>query len=153
MPIIGEGYSVKIVTFVFRTVRIPRRGKIQVPHMNDSTKNRVDTIVRAMQDKKASGIVSLDLSVLGGGAVCDAFVVCDADSTTRTAAIAAGVEEATGRELGERPWRVQGREQALWIAMDYGDVMVHVFQTELRDFYRLEELWGDALRAEHTSED
>lgn len=121
--------------------------------MNENTRKLIDTIVRAMQDKKAAGIVSLDLNVLGGGSVCDAFVICHAASTTQVAAIADGVGEATERELRERPRRVQGTDNALWVAMDYGDVMVHVFEAEMRDFYRLEELWGDAPRADYTSEE
>lgn len=119
--------------------------------MNDNTKNLTETIVRAMQDKKAAHIVSLDLSSLDG-TVCDTFVVCNAESTTQVGAIAAGVEEGTVKALGEKPWRVQGLDNALWVAMDYGDVMVHIFQTEMRDFYRLEELWADAPATEHTSE-
>lgn len=120
--------------------------------MNENTGNLTDAIVRAMQDKKASRIVSLDLSALDG-TVCDTFVICQAESTTQVAAIAAGVEEGTVRELGERPWRVQGLDNALWVAMDYGDVMVHIFQSEMRDFYRLEELWADAPAASYTSEE
>lgn len=119
--------------------------------MNDSTKTLTDIIVLAMQDKKAAHIVSLDLSSLDG-TVCDTFVICNADSTTQVAAIAAGVEEKTVGELGEKPWRVQGLDNALWVAMDYGNVMVHIFQTEMRDFYRLEDLWADAPAAEYTNE-
>lgn len=119
--------------------------------MNDNTETLIRTVVRAMQDKKAARIVSLDLSALDGS-VCDAFVICSADSTTQVAAIAGGVEEGTVRELGERPWRVQGLDNALWVAMDYGNVMVHVFQTEMRDFYRLEELWADGTLAAYDSE-
>ena len=91
------------------------------------------TIIRAIQDKKGKNIVSLDLSKIDG-AICSCFIVCNADSTTQVAAIAAG----------EKVWRVEGQQNALWIAMDYVDVVVHIFQTELREFYKLEELWADA---------
>ena len=67
-----------------------------------------------------------------------------ADSTTQVAAIAAGIEEQVLETLGEKVWRVEGQQNALWIAMDYVDVVVHIFQTELREFYKLEELWADA---------
>ena len=96
----------------------------------------IDTIVGAIEDKKGKNIVSLDLSGFDG-AICSAFVVCNADSTTQVAAIAAGIE-------GEKLWRIEGQQSALWIAMDYVDVVVHIFQTDLREFYRLEELWADA---------
>lgn len=101
------------------------------------------TIIRAIQDKKGKNIVSLDLSKIDG-AICSCFIVCNADSTTQVAAIAAGIEEQVWETLGEKVWRVEGQQNALWIAMDYVDVVVHIFQTELREFYKLEELWADA---------
>lgn len=119
--------------------------------MNDNTQKLTDVIVRAMQDKKAEGIVAMDLSGLDG-TICDRFVICQAESTVQVGAIAAGVEEATTRELKDKPWRIQGMDNALWVAMDYGDVMVHVFQSEMRDFYRLEELWADAPSTKYNSE-
>ncbi len=99
----------------------------------------IETIVGAIEDKKGKNIVSLDLTGFDG-AICSKFVVCNADSTTQVAAIAAGVEE----KVLEKVWRIEGQQNAFWIAMDYVDVVVHIFQTELRDFYRLEELWADA---------
>ncbi|WP_410062143.1 ribosome silencing factor [Alistipes putredinis] len=101
------------------------------------------TIIRAIQDKKGKNIVSLDLSKIDG-AICSCFIVCNADSTTQVAAIAAGIEEQVLETLCEKVWRVEGQQNALWIAMDYVDVVVHIFQTELREFYKLEELWADA---------
>ncbi len=106
-------------------------------------KRLIETIVGAIEDKKGKNIVSLDLSGFDG-AICSAFVVCNADSTTQVAAIAAGIEEKVQESLGEKVWRVEGQQSALWIAMDYVDVVVHIFQSELREFYRLEELWADA---------
>ena len=92
----------------------------------------IETIVGAIQDKKGKDIVSLDLSGFDG-AICSHFVVCNADSTMQVVAIADGVEEA-----------VEGKQTGLWVAMDYMDVVVHIFTTELRSFYKLEELWADA---------
>lgn len=103
----------------------------------------IETIVEAIEDKKGKNIVSLDLTGFDG-AICSHFVVCNADSTTQVAAIAAGVEERVQERLGESVWRVEGQQNAFWIAMDYTDVMVHIFLTELRDYYKLEELWADA---------
>ncbi len=110
------------------------------------------TIVKAAQDKKARNIITLDLTGFDG-AICDTFVVCNADSTTQVEAIARGIEEATETELKEKPWRVEGITNAVWVAMDYGNVMVHIFQTELRDFYKLEQLWADAPLTKHESEE
>lgn len=103
----------------------------------------IDTIVSAIQDKKGKRILSLDLSGFDG-AICSAFVVCSADSTTQVEAIAGGVEQKVLEKLGEKVWRVEGLGNSVWVVMDYGDVMVHVFQTETRDFYKLERLWADA---------
>ncbi len=103
----------------------------------------IETIVSAIEDKKGKNIVSLDLSGFDG-AICSRFVVCNADSTTQVAAIADGVEEKVLEVLGEKVWRVEGKQTGLWVAMDYVDVVVHIFQSELRDFYKLEELWADA---------
>ena len=103
----------------------------------------IETIVEGIQDKKGKDIVSLDLTGFDG-AICSHFVVCNADSTTQVCAIADSVEEAVYLKLGENPWRVEGKQTGLWVAMDYVDVVVHIFLTELRDVYRLEELWADA---------
>jgi len=103
----------------------------------------IETIVGAIEDKKGKDIVSLDLSGFDG-AICSTFVVCNADSTTQVAAIADGIEEKVRETLGEKVWRIEGQQTALWIAMDYVDVVVHIFTTGLREFYKLEELWADA---------
>ncbi len=103
----------------------------------------LETVIEAIKDKKGQNIVSLDMSGMDG-AICSHFVICNADSTTQVAAIAAGVEEEVERALKTRVWRVDGAANALWIAMDYFDVVVHVFQTEMRGFYKLDELWADA---------
>ena len=103
----------------------------------------IGAIVEAMDDKKGKGIVSLDLSGFDG-AICSHFVVCHADSTTQVDAISASIEVKVFEVMHEWPVRVEGRQNAFWVAMDYTDVIVHIFQTELREFYRLEELWADA---------
>lgn len=103
----------------------------------------IETIVGAIRDKKGKNIVSLDLTGFDG-AICSYFVICNADSTTQVAAIAANVEKEMEEKTGEKVWRVEGLDNSLWVVMDYTDVMVHIFQTELRDFYKLEELWADA---------
>ena len=106
----------------------------------------IETIVGAIEDKKGKNIVSLDLSGFDG-AICSRFIVCNADSTTQVGAIAAGIEEKVLEVLGEKVWRIE------WIAMDYVDVVVHIFQTELRGFYRLEELWADAPMTKYEYEE
>jgi ribosome-associated protein len=103
----------------------------------------LETIIEAVKDKKGKNIVSLDMSAMDG-AITSHFVICNADSTTQVAAIAAGIEQEVEQKLGTKVWRVDGAANALWIAMDYFDVVVHIFQTEMRAFYKLDELWADA---------
>ncbi|MDR2894325.1 MAG: ribosome silencing factor [Alistipes sp.] len=112
----------------------------------------LETIIEAIKDKKGKNIVSLDMSGMGG-AICNSFVICNADSTTQVGAIAAGIEEAVEKQLKTRVWRVDGAANALWIAMDYFDVVVHIFQTEMRGYYKLDELWADAPATKHEYED
>lgn len=103
----------------------------------------VETIVEAIDNKKGENVVVLDLRDFEG-AIARYFVICNAESTIQVGAIAGGIEDEVREKMGEKVWRVHGLENSLWVAMDYGDVMVHVFQTGMRDFYRLEDLWADA---------
>lgn len=96
----------------------------------------------AMLDKKANNVVKYDLRPLGT-ALTDYFMICDAESTTRVSAIADNVIEKM-KELGRRPLRMQGLENNFWIILDYGDIIVHIFLTPYREFYRLDDLWADA---------
>lgn len=112
----------------------------------------INTIVGAIQDKKGKNVVSLDLTGFDG-AICSHFVICNADSTTQVAAIADGIEEKVFEELHEKVHRIEGMNNAVWVAVDYIDVVVHIFQTELRDFYRLEQLWADAPHTEYPYEE
>jgi ribosome-associated protein len=103
----------------------------------------IDIIVNAMDDKKASNIILMNLNKLEKS-VCNAFVICNADSGTQVRAIADNVQEETIKQLNVNAWRRQGDENALWIILDYGTVVVHVFRTEAREYYSLESLWADA---------
>jgi len=97
-------------------------------------------------DKKASDIVVLDLRGILGYA--DYFVICSGNSDRQTKAIHDGIHEGLKKEHGQLPRRVEGLPQATWILMDYVDVVVHVFTPEVREYYRLEQLWGEAPRRE-----
>lgn len=109
----------------------------------EQTESLVNTIVRGIQEKKGSNIVVADLSAIDG-AICRNFVVCQGNTPTQVEAIAESIGDMARQQLHERPTRVAGLERALWVAMDYGDVMVHVFVPEMRQFYDLEHLWADA---------
>lgn len=110
--------------------------------------NEVKIIADAMLEKKGQNVVSLDLKKIGM-AISDYFIVCSAESTTNVLAIADNVEDRMIEKASRRVVRSQGRENAFWIILDYGDIVVHVFQNQYRDFYRLEDLWADADRTEY----
>ncbi|MDE5956653.1 MAG: ribosome silencing factor [Bacteroidales bacterium] len=109
----------------------------------DNTELKV--IADAMLEKKGQDVVSLDLKQIGT-AISDYFIVCNADSTTNVTAIADNVEDRVREKCGRKVIRTQGKENAFWVILDYGDIVVHVFQTPYRSFYRLEDLWADADR-------
>ncbi len=112
------------------------------PVRQDSDK-LADVVVRGMQEKKASDIVVLNLKNLKN-AVADYFVICSASSDTQIEAIARSVEEEVEKITGQNPWQTEGRMNREWVLLDYVDVVVHVFLRDRRQFYALEELWGDA---------
>ncbi len=102
-------------------------------------------IADAMLEKKGQEVVSLDLKPIGT-AISDYFIVCNADSTVNVSAIADNIEERMIEKCRRKVIRTQGKENAFWVIMDYGDIVVHIFQTPYRTFYRLEDLWADAER-------
>ena len=102
-------------------------------------------IADAMLEKKGQDVVSLDLRSIGT-AISDHFIVCNADSTPAVVAIADNIEDRMIEKCRRKGLRSQGKENAFWVILDYGDIVVHVFQTPYRAFYRLEELWADAER-------
>lgn len=112
------------------------------PVRQDSDK-LAEVVVRGMQEKKALDIVVMNLKELKN-AVADYFIVCSASSDTQIDAIARSVEEEVEKLTGQNPWQTEGRMNREWVLLDYVDVVVHVFLRDRRQFYALEELWGDA---------
>jgi ribosome-associated protein len=103
----------------------------------------LDSIIDGLEERKAKNITILDLSNIKNRSF-DFFVIADAESSTHVDSIASSVEETVKKQLNERPFHTEGWENAEWILLDYVDIMVHVFQQQTRDFYRLEDLWADA---------
>ncbi|MFM2286779.1 MAG: ribosome silencing factor [Bacteroidota bacterium] len=110
----------------------------------DSAEALIDPIIKGIEEKKGKNIQIFDLRQTGN-AVCDFFVICNADSGTQVDAIAYSVEHEVKVATGESPWRSEGFENKEWILVDYVNVVVHVFQTPIRDFYKIERLWADAI--------
>ncbi|RZK35559.1 MAG: ribosome silencing factor [Hymenobacter sp.] len=102
-----------------------------------------EVVVRGMQERKGTDIVMLNLKELKN-AVADYFVICSASSDTQLDALARSVEEEVEKLTGQHPWQSEGRTNREWVLLDYVDVVVHVFLRDRRQFYALEELWGDA---------
>jgi ribosome-associated protein len=105
----------------------------------------ITTVIDAAQDRKASGVVVLDLKK--AGAFTDYFVICSASNPRQVQAIADAVEAALKLQK-QRPSLVEGYARAEWILLDYFDFVVHVFSRHARDFYGLDRLWGSATRIE-----
>jgi len=99
----------------------------------------------AILEKKGQDVISLDLRPVGSS-ISDYFVICNGDSTTNVCAIADNIIKKMKEELGLKPLRTQGLENGFWVILDFGNIVVHVFQTQYREFYRLEDLWADAPR-------
>lgn len=109
----------------------------------ENSKKLLKTIVNGIEDTKGEEIVILDLSDIDN-AVSTYFVICTGNSNTQVNAIANSVERKARNELKERPLHIEGTENAQWILMDYVSIVVHVFQRDIRDYYKLESMWGDA---------
>lgn len=102
-----------------------------------------NVIIEGMREIKAKEIVSLDLRGLELS-VCDFFIVCHGTSNTHASAIADSVIEETLKTVKEKPWHKEGLTNGDWILLDYGNVVAHIFQKEIREYYNIEKLWGDA---------
>jgi ribosome-associated protein len=109
----------------------------------DTLQQLVKSIILGIQEKKGSNIVVADLQKIEGS-ICKFFVVCQGNSPQQVEAIATSVGDYLRANEGEKPVNVVGLTNAQWVAMDYVDVMVHIFLPDVREYYDLENLWQDA---------
>ena len=100
-------------------------------------------IIDCIQDKKGSGIVQINLTKTDNS-VCEFFIIAHGDSNTQVKAIASHIEDHLRKHYKIRPLHTEGYENAQWVLLDYNSIVVHIFQQEIRDYYKLEELWADA---------
>lgn len=113
------------------------------------TKNKINNeellalIIEGIDNVKGENISILDLREIEN-TVCDYFVICDGNSNTQVNAISGSIQKTVSKELKDKPWHVEGTEQANWVLMDYVNIVVHIFQKETREYYNIEDLWGDA---------
>lgn len=110
--------------------------------MNE-TKNLLQRITEGIQEKKGKNIVIADLTPIED-TICKYFIICQGNSPNQVAAIVDSIKEYVKQKTQEKPSCIDGLNNAQWVAMDYADVVVHVFLPEIREFYNLEHLWADA---------
>ena len=111
--------------------------------MEKGNQQLLDTLVKAIQEKKGNQIVIADFSKIKN-VIYKYFIICQGNTATQVDAIVREVGDLSRESLGEKPLGVSGLDNCIWVAMDYGDIIVHVFQPEARAFYDLEHLWEDA---------
>jgi len=102
-----------------------------------------DSISEGIFRKKGNSVLKINLEKTGS-AFCDCFIICDAESTTKTSAIANSIIETVRNDLDFKPFHKEGFENSQWILLDFGNVVVHIFLKEIRGHYNLEDLWADA---------
>jgi ribosome-associated protein len=106
-------------------------------------KQIVQKIVEGIQEKKGKKITVVDMTNLSERA-CDYFVICEGNTNTHVSAISDSIKDYVQKETGVKPFATDGKENALWIVCDYGQILVHIFQPDTRAFYDIEHLWSDA---------
>ncbi len=109
----------------------------------NQTESLVKTLVNGLQEKKGKNIVTVDLTNIAG-AICQYMIICEGNTPTQVAALSDSVWEFGNKEAKEKPITIHGKQNAEWIGMDYGTVIVHIFVPEKRAFYNLETLWADS---------
>jgi len=102
-----------------------------------------EIIIKVIQDKKGKNIMSLNLKKIHNS-VTDYFIICHGTSNVQVRAIVESIEEEINTATGLKPWHIEGMQNAEWVLLDYVDVVVHVFQENIRNFYNIEKLWADA---------
>ena len=108
----------------------------------DVAGNLIEKIVDGISDVKGQNIEMIDLRKIENR-ICDFYIICSGSSNTHVSAILESVKKKVSKSLKEKPSHTEGEENAEWILLDYINVVVHIFQEQVREFYKIEELWGD----------
>jgi ribosome-associated protein len=116
---------------------------MELTKVSIDSKQLSQVVAQGMLEKKASDVIILDLRKVKS-AVTDFFVICSGNSDTQVDAITDSIEQEVYKQLGQNPWHKEGKENREWILLDYVDVVAHVFKKDRRQFFALEDLWGDA---------
>ena len=108
-----------------------------------NTDDLIAEIVKGIDDVKGEDIQLLDLREIEN-TVCDYFIICSGNSNTQVKAISGSIQKNVSKNLKDKPWHIEGEVNSEWVLMDYVNVVVHVFQKQIREYYDIESLWGDA---------
>ncbi len=103
----------------------------------------ISLIIQGIEDVKGQDILLLDLRVIEN-TVCDYFIICNGTSNTQVNAIVGSIQKTVSKAIKDKPWHIEGQDNAEWVLIDYVNVVVHVFQKHIREYYDIEGLWGDA---------
>lgn len=125
-------------TWQTRTINRTNMQKKQV-----TAKEVIEQIIEGVQEKKGKEIVVVDMLELGNS-ICDYFVICQGNSPAQVSAITDSIADMVREKCGKKPYAIDGLRNAQWVAMDYGDILVHIFLPDVRKFYDIEHLWADA---------
>ncbi|HET8737647.1 MAG TPA: ribosome silencing factor [Pricia sp.] len=109
----------------------------------DGADELIALILQGIEEVKGQDIRILDLGDIEN-TVCDYFIICNGTSNTHVNAITGSIRKTVSKASGDKPWHVEGENNAEWILMDYVNIVVHVFQKHIREYYDIEGLWGDA---------
>ena len=115
-----------------------------MPNKKESSEILLDKIIHGIENVKGEDIQKMDLRKIEN-TPCEFFVICSGNSNTQVSAIVNSIKKKVSKTLREKPLHTEGLEIAEWVLIDYVNVVVHVFQRKTREFYNIEELWGDAI--------
>ncbi len=110
---------------------------------NSSADQLIAVIIEGIEEVKGQDISILDLREIEN-TVCDYFVICNGTSNTQVNAIVNSIQKTVSKQLKDKPWHTEGSDNGEWVLIDYVNVVVHVFQRHIREYYDIEGLWGDA---------
>ncbi len=114
---------------------------------NSNADQLIAVILDGIENVKGQNTNILDLRELEN-TVCDYFIICEGTSNTQVNAIVNSIQKKVSKTLKDKPWHIEGSNNAEWVLMDYVNVVVHVFQKHIREYYDIESLWGDAKTIE-----
>ena len=108
-----------------------------------NTDELIAEIIKGIDDVKGEDVQLLDLRGIEN-TVCDYFIICSGSSNTQVKAISSSIQKVVSKSIKDKPWHIEGEINSEWVLMDYVNVVVHVFQKNIREYYDIESLWGDA---------